>query len=163
VFTYFYTAVQFNPVDQADNLRKYGGDIPGTRPGAPPAPYLDRLLTRLTPPGSLYLAAVSVLPRIFLQYCRLTQATSLPPAGRAVVGPRPRRPAADGRAGGGAALYVRRQRAEPRRSIRAAEPRRGRLRAAETPCGAGGPRRRHGRGDSAAARQLPSRDRTSER
>ena len=56
VFTYFYTAVQFNPVDQADNLRKYGGYIPGIRPGPPTAQYLDRVLTRLTLPGALYLA-----------------------------------------------------------------------------------------------------------
>ena len=46
LFTYFYTAVQFNPVDQADNLRKYGGYIPGIRPGPPTAQYLDRVLTR---------------------------------------------------------------------------------------------------------------------
>src|SRR5207244_12557321 len=45
VFTFFYTAVQFNPVDQADNLRKYGGYIPGIRPGPPTAQYLDRVLT----------------------------------------------------------------------------------------------------------------------
>ena len=45
VFTYFYTAVQFNPVDQADNLRKHGGYIPGIRPGPPTAQYLDRVLT----------------------------------------------------------------------------------------------------------------------
>src|SRR6201993_5137746 len=50
VFTYFYTSVQFNPVDQADNLRKYGGYIPGIRPGPPTAGYLDRALQRLTPP-----------------------------------------------------------------------------------------------------------------
>ena len=56
VFTFFYTAVQFNPVDQADNLRKYGGYIPGIRPGPPTAQYLDRVLTRLTLPGSLFLA-----------------------------------------------------------------------------------------------------------
>ena len=51
VFTYFYTAVQFNPVEQADNLSKYGGYIPGIRPGPPTAQYLDRVLTRLTFPG----------------------------------------------------------------------------------------------------------------
>ena len=60
VFTYFYTAVQFNPVDQADNLRKHGGYIPGIRPGPPTAQYLDRVLTRLTLPGSIFLAAVAV-------------------------------------------------------------------------------------------------------
>src|SRR3954454_18047245 len=59
VFTYFYTAVQFNPVDQADNLRKYVGYIPGIRPGPPTAQYLDRVLTRLTLPGSLFLATVA--------------------------------------------------------------------------------------------------------
>lgn len=65
-FTYFYTAVQFNPVDQADNLKKYGGFIPGVRPGAPTASYLSRVLTRLTLPGSLYLAALVVLPTILI-------------------------------------------------------------------------------------------------
>src|SRR5256885_10211609 len=68
VFTYFYTAVQFNPVDQADNLRKYGGYIPGIRPGPPTAQYLDRVLTRLTLPGSLFLAAVAVLPSVLIRY-----------------------------------------------------------------------------------------------
>ena len=63
IFTYFYTAVQFNPVDQADNLRKYGGYIPGIRPGPPTAQYLDRVLTRLTLPGSLYLARLPSCPR----------------------------------------------------------------------------------------------------
>ncbi|MFN8150992.1 MAG: SecY family transport protein [Solirubrobacterales bacterium] len=48
IFTYFYTAVTFNPVDQADNLKKYGGFIPGVRPGRPTAEYLDRILSRLT-------------------------------------------------------------------------------------------------------------------
>src|ERR671929_1148263 len=66
VFTFFYTAVQFNPVDQADNLRKHGGYIPGIRPGPPTAQYLDRVLTRLTLPGSIYLAAGGGLPRPFI-------------------------------------------------------------------------------------------------
>src|SRR5246127_2496934 len=66
VFTYFYTAVTFNPVDQADNLRKYGGFIPGVRPGRPPAEFLDRILARLTFPGALYLAAVAALPTIII-------------------------------------------------------------------------------------------------
>src|ERR671935_81857 len=73
VFTYFYTAVQFNPVDQADNLRKYGGYIPGIRPGPPTAQYFDRVLTRLTLPGSLYLAAVAVLPSLFIRYGGFSQ------------------------------------------------------------------------------------------
>src|ERR671935_89136 len=62
VFTYFYTAVTFNPVEQADNLKKYGGFIPGVRPGRPTAEFLDRILARLTFPGALYLAAVAGLP-----------------------------------------------------------------------------------------------------
>jgi preprotein translocase subunit SecY len=76
VFTYFYTAVQFNPVDQADNLRKYGGYIPGIRPGPPTAQYLDRVLTRLTLPGALYLAIVATLPTLFIRYGGFSQATS---------------------------------------------------------------------------------------
>ena len=76
VFTYFYTAVQFNPVDQADNLRKHGGYIPGIRPGPPTAAYLDRVLTRLTLPGSLYLALVAVLPALFIRYFGFQQATA---------------------------------------------------------------------------------------
>jgi preprotein translocase subunit SecY len=76
VFTYFYTAVQFNPVDQADNLRKYGGYIPGIRPGPPTAQYLDRVLTRLTLPGALYLAIVATLPTLFIRYGGFSQATA---------------------------------------------------------------------------------------
>ncbi len=67
-FTYFYTAVQFNPVDQADNLKKHGGFIPGVRPGRPTAVYLDRVLTRLTLPGAIYLAAVAEFPNIAFRY-----------------------------------------------------------------------------------------------
>jgi preprotein translocase subunit SecY len=85
VFTYFYTAVQFNPVDQADNLRKYGGYIPGIRPGPPTAQYLDRVLTRLTLPGSLYLAAVAVLPSLFIRYGGFSQATSRALGGTSVL------------------------------------------------------------------------------
>jgi preprotein translocase subunit SecY len=66
LFTYFYTAVTFNPVDQADNLKKYGGFIPGVRPGRPTAEFLDRVLARLTFPGALYLAAVAALPTILI-------------------------------------------------------------------------------------------------
>ena len=66
LFTYFYTAVTFNPVEQADNLKKYGGFVPGVRPGRPTAEYLDRILARLTFPGALYLAAVAALPTLIL-------------------------------------------------------------------------------------------------
>jgi preprotein translocase subunit SecY len=68
LFTYFYTAVQFNPVDQADNLKKYGGFIPGVRPGRPTAVYLDRVLTRLTLPGAIYLAIIASLPTLIFRY-----------------------------------------------------------------------------------------------
>jgi preprotein translocase subunit SecY len=66
LFTYFYTAVTFNPVDQADNLRKYGGFIPGVRPGRPTAEFLDRILARLTFPGALFLAAIAALPTVLI-------------------------------------------------------------------------------------------------
>jgi preprotein translocase subunit SecY len=85
VFTYFYTAVQFNPVDQADNLRKHGGYIPGIRPGPPTAQYLDRVLTRLTLPGSLYLAAIAVLPSLFIRYGGFSQATGRALGGTSVL------------------------------------------------------------------------------
>ena len=85
VFTYFYTAVQFNPVDQADNLRKQGGYIPGIRPGPPTAQYLDRVLTRLTLPGSIYLAAVAVLPSLFIRYGGFSQAASRALGGTSVL------------------------------------------------------------------------------
>jgi preprotein translocase subunit SecY len=85
IFTYFYTAVQFNPVDQADNLRKYGGYVPGIRPGPPTAQYFDRVLTRLTLPGSLYLATVAVLPSIFIRYGGFSQANSRALGGTSVL------------------------------------------------------------------------------
>jgi preprotein translocase subunit SecY len=66
LFTYFYTAVQFNPVDQAENLKQYGGFIPGVRPGRPTAEFLDRILARLTFPGALYLAAIAALPTLLI-------------------------------------------------------------------------------------------------
>jgi len=66
IFTYFYTAVTFNPVDQAENLKKYGGFIPGVRPGRPTAEFLDRILARLTLPGALFLASIAALPTILI-------------------------------------------------------------------------------------------------
>jgi len=65
-FTYFYTAVQFDPIERANDLKKYGGFIPGIRPGKPTAHYLDRVLTRLTLPGAVFLAAIAVLPTILI-------------------------------------------------------------------------------------------------
>jgi preprotein translocase subunit SecY len=65
-FCYFYTAVTFNPVDVADNLKKYGGYIPGIRPGKKTAEYIDRVLSRITMGGALYLSAVCVLPTILI-------------------------------------------------------------------------------------------------
>ena len=61
-FTYFYTAIIFNPVDLAENLKKQGGFIPGVKPGGRTADYIDRVLTRVTLPGSLYLAGIALLP-----------------------------------------------------------------------------------------------------
>jgi len=85
IFTYFYTAVQFNPIDQADNLRKYGGYIPGIRPGPPTAQYLDRVLTRLTLPGSLYLALIATLPTLFIRYGGFSQSTSAALGGTSIL------------------------------------------------------------------------------
>jgi preprotein translocase subunit SecY len=65
-FTYFYTAVIFNPVDLAENFKRQGGFIPGIRPGAKTAEYIDRVLTRITLPGSVFLASIAVLPIIML-------------------------------------------------------------------------------------------------
>ena len=85
IFTYFYTAVQFNPVDQADNLRKHGGYIPGIRPGPPTAQYLDRVLTRLTLPGSLFLAIVATAPALFIIYAGFSQSTTQALGGTSIL------------------------------------------------------------------------------
>ncbi len=66
-FTYFYTAVTFNPVDVADNLKRYGGFIPGIRPGRYTAEYIDRVLSRITLGGAIYVSAVCVLPTIMIE------------------------------------------------------------------------------------------------
>src|SRR6187397_1828393 len=67
-FAFFYTAVVFNPKDTADNLKKYGGFLPGIRPGERTAEYIDYVLTRITVLGAIYLAAVCVLPEILISY-----------------------------------------------------------------------------------------------
>lgn len=65
-FCYFYTAVHFNPVDVADNMKKYGGFIPGIRPGKSTAEYIDRILTRITFGGAIYVSFICVLPSILV-------------------------------------------------------------------------------------------------
>jgi len=65
-FTYFYTAIVLNPVDLADNMKKSGGFIPGIRPGKRTAEYIDRILTRITLPGAIFLAFIAVLPDILI-------------------------------------------------------------------------------------------------
>ncbi len=65
-FTYFYVSITFNPDEVADNMKKYGGFIPGIRAGRPTAEYLDYILTRITFPGSLYLGIISLIPIIAL-------------------------------------------------------------------------------------------------
>jgi len=65
-FTYFYTAITFNPVDVADNLKKYGGFIPGLRPGRPTAEYLSKILNRITLAGGIFLALIAVLPTLVI-------------------------------------------------------------------------------------------------
>jgi preprotein translocase subunit SecY len=65
-FCYFYTAITFNPSDVAENMKKHGGFIPGIRPGKRTADYIDRVLTRITLGGALYVSAVCVLPSILI-------------------------------------------------------------------------------------------------
>lgn len=66
-FTYFYTAVAFNPVEVADNMKKQGGFIPGVRPGKKTAEYIDNILTRVTLPGSIFLALIAIFPYILMK------------------------------------------------------------------------------------------------
>lgn len=68
MFTYFYSAVVFNPTDIADNFKKYGGFIPGIRPGRPTAGFLGKILNRITLPGSIFLATIAILPELFYGY-----------------------------------------------------------------------------------------------
>ena len=71
-FCYFYTSVTFNPADVAENMQKHGGYIPGIRPGKPTADFIDRVLSRLTLAGSLYITAVCLLPDIMISQARVT-------------------------------------------------------------------------------------------
>ncbi|MFE6997346.1 preprotein translocase subunit SecY [Microbacterium sp. NPDC057659] len=72
-FTYFYVAITFNPVEVADNMKKYGGFIPGIRAGRPTAEYLDYVLTRITFPGSLYIGLIALIPLIALSTVQANQ------------------------------------------------------------------------------------------
>jgi preprotein translocase subunit SecY len=81
-FTYFYTAITFNPTDVADNMKKYGGFIPGIRPGRPTADYLSYTLTRITLPGAMFLGSIAVMPFIAL---RVWDIQAFPFAGAAVL------------------------------------------------------------------------------
>jgi len=82
-FAYFYTAITFNPNDVADNMKKYGGFIPGIRPGSPTAEYLDYVLSRITAAGSLYLAIVALIPTVV--FVSLGLSTSIPFGGASVL------------------------------------------------------------------------------
>jgi preprotein translocase subunit SecY len=84
-FTYFYVSITFNPNDVSDNMRKYGGFVPGIRPGKPTAEYLDFVLSRITLAGSLYLAIVAVLPNFFFIYLDSQQFNNFPFGGTAVL------------------------------------------------------------------------------
>ena len=84
-FTYFYVGIQFNPADRADDLKKYGGFIPGIRPGRPTAEYLQFVLNRITLPGSLYLGIVAILPNLFLSVTGPGNNQNFPFGGTAVL------------------------------------------------------------------------------
>jgi preprotein translocase subunit SecY len=74
-FTYFYTAIAFNPKDVADNMKKQGGFIPGVRPGKPTSDFIDNILTKITLPGSIFLALIAIIPNI-LMYLGVTTGLS---------------------------------------------------------------------------------------
>ena len=84
-FTYFYVSVTFNPVERADEMKKFGGFIPGIRPGKPTADYLSYVLNRITLPGSIYLGLIAVLPNVFLQAGSSGSVQNLPFGGTAVL------------------------------------------------------------------------------
>jgi len=71
VFAYFYTAIVINPNDLAENMKKYGGFIPGKRPGAKTSEYIDRIITRITLPGALFFAFVAILPMYLIVHFRV--------------------------------------------------------------------------------------------
>jgi preprotein translocase subunit SecY len=84
-FTYFYVSITFNPDERADEMRKFGGFIPGIRPGKPTADYLRYVLSRITLPGSIYLGVIAVLPNLFLEIGNSGAVQNLPFGGTAVL------------------------------------------------------------------------------
>ncbi len=84
-FTYFYVSITFNPEERADEMKKFGGFIPGIRPGKPTADYLSYVLNRITLPGSIYLGVIAVLPNLFLQAGNSGSVQNLPFGGTAVL------------------------------------------------------------------------------
>jgi len=84
-FTYFYVSITFNPEERADEMKKYGGFIPGIRPGKPTAQYLSFVLSRITLPGSIYLGVIAVLPNLFLEIGNTGSVQNLPFGGTAVL------------------------------------------------------------------------------
>jgi preprotein translocase subunit SecY len=84
-FTYFYVSITFNPDERADEMKKFGGFIPGIRPGRPTADYLRYVLSRITLPGSIYLGVISVLPNLFLHMGSSGTVQNLPFGGTAVL------------------------------------------------------------------------------
>lgn len=84
-FTYFYVSISFNPTEVADNMKKYGGFVPGIRPGKPTADYLDFILSRITLPGAFYLALVAVLPNMFFIWLDSQRYQNFPFGGTAVL------------------------------------------------------------------------------
>lgn len=84
-FTYFYVSITFNPDERADEMKKFGGFIPGIRPGRPTADYLRFVLNRITLPGSIYLGVIAVMPNLFLQMGSGATLQNLPFGGVAVL------------------------------------------------------------------------------
>ena len=84
-FTYFYVAITFNPEERADEMKKFGGFIPGIRPGRPTADYLNYVLSRITLPGAIYLGTIAVLPNLFLDIGNSGGVQNLPFGGTAVL------------------------------------------------------------------------------
>jgi len=84
-FTYFYVSITFNPDERADEMKKFGGFIPGIRPGKPTADYLRYVLSRITLPGSIYLGVIAVLPNLFLEIGNTGTVQNLPFGGTAVL------------------------------------------------------------------------------